>query len=54
VGEGQDGVVEAGGVADVGGDGDRVSGAGVAAGEELAVEVGVGDDAAGAAIGWLT
>ena len=42
-GEGQDGVVKAVEVAEIGGDGDGVSGAGVAAGEEFAAEVGVAE-----------
>ena len=43
-GEGEEGAVEAGGVAEVGGDGYGISGAGVAAGEEFAAEVGVAEE----------
>ncbi len=47
LGEGEEGAVEAGGVAEVGGDGYGVAGAGVAAGEEFAAEVGVAEKAGG-------
>ena len=46
-GEAEDGVVETVAVAEVSGDGDGVAGAGVAAGEEFAADVGVAQQAGG-------